>query len=153
MKPETKPQPEIAEPELSEAELDQLFAENTEDPFGYLAPRLGWLFKKYGQEELRQCLFPEGVPEKLRQRLMAFGLQPDYYREDLLDAASELSLMGLRKVAAVATEVALLKGSRFDQPPPAWAARGTWWRAHQESEREKWQAKRKGLNGVKVFTD
>jgi hypothetical protein len=143
MKPETKPQPEIAEPELSEAELEEIFSDTAKDPFDSLPPRLALIFKKFGPTEARESLFPAGVPEKLRQKLISQGLQPDYFREDLQDAASELSMMGLHKVAAIALEVSATKQSRFDQPPPAWAARGTWWQAHQESERENWEAKRR----------
>jgi hypothetical protein len=150
MKPEPKPEPESEI--LTEHELSELFSSSEKDPFDCLAARLAWVFRKFGPAEAKAVLFPEGPPANLRRKLIDAGLQPDYFREDLQDAASELSLMGLHKVAVVATEVALLKGSRFDQPPPAWATRGTWWRAHQEREREEWKAKRASRkNGTQLF--
>jgi hypothetical protein len=140
MKPEPKPEPESEI--LTEHELSELFSSTEKDPFDSLPSRLAWISRKFGLEELRQCLFPDGPPANLKRKLVEAGLQDDYRKEDLLDAAAELTLLGLNKVAAIATEVAALKQSRFDQPPPAWAARGPWWRAHQDSEREKWEEKR-----------
>jgi hypothetical protein len=137
-----KPEPEFQPETLSEAELEELFSSSEPDPFDYLAPRLAFVSRKWGQEEVRQCLFPDGPPANLKRKLIEAGLQDDYRKEDLLDAADELTQLGLNKVAAIALEVAELKLSRFDRPPPPWAARGSWWRAHQEREREKWEAKR-----------
>jgi hypothetical protein len=76
MKPKPKPEPEIAEPELSEAELDELFQKEEKDPFDSLPARLAWLFRKFGGEELRQCLFPAGVPPNLQKRLVSRFDQP-----------------------------------------------------------------------------
>jgi hypothetical protein len=78
----------------------------------------------------------------LHKRLISAGLQSDYFREDLLDAASELSALGLTKVAAIATEVAQLKKSRFDQPCPRWQS-FSYWHDSMRRQRKAWEAKRK----------
>jgi hypothetical protein len=79
MKP--KPKPQIEPETLSEAELDELFSKDENDPFDSVPSRLAWIFRKFGGAELRECLFPQGVPENLQRRLLAEGLPPDYDRE------------------------------------------------------------------------
>jgi hypothetical protein len=105
MKPKPKPQ---IEPALSEAELDQLFAEDEKDAFDSVPARLAFVFRKYGPEELRACLFPEGVPENLQKRLLAEGLPPDYDKETLETAHDELLALGLTAAAKIILEVSAL---------------------------------------------
>jgi hypothetical protein len=136
MKPKPKPEPEIAEAELSEAELDELFSDTAEDPFDSLPPRLAFIFKKYGQDELKQCLFPSGVPLNLQKRLLEAGLQSDYSREVLVSAHKELLALGLTGPAKIALEVSALKVSRFDQPSAPWI---------RETERQQRSTKRNGF--------
>jgi hypothetical protein len=135
------------EPEtLTETELTELFADTSEDAFDCLSARFAFIFQKHGAQELRECLFPNGVPENLRKRLLAEGLQPDYYREDLIDAADELTALGLNKPAAIALEISTLKQSRFDKPCPRWQSFG-YWHESMRRQRKAWEAKRKTLTG------
>ena len=115
-----KPKPELEAETLTEAELSELFADQSEDAFDCLSARFAFIFQKHGAQELRECLFPNGPPQNLQKKLIEAGLQPDYYREDLIDAADELTALGLNKPAAFTLEVSTLKQSRFDQPCPRW---------------------------------
>jgi hypothetical protein len=131
------------EPEtLNEAELTELFADTSEDAFDCLSARFAFIFQKHGAQELRECLFPSGPPQNLRKKLIEAGLQPDYYREDLIDAADELTALGLTKVAAIALEVAALKQSRFDKPCPRWQS-FSYWHESMRRQRKAWEAKRR----------
>jgi hypothetical protein len=135
--------PEL-EPQITNEELDELFNDNSKDQFDSVPARLAFDFKKYGADYVRESLFPEGVPEVLRQKLIELGLQPDLYREDLIDAADELSPMGLGKVASIVVEVAETKASRFDRPCPWDATDKTGcWRESMQRERAQWELKRK----------
>ena len=98
-------------------------------------------FSKHGADYVKQSLYPAGTPQNFRQRLIQEGLPPDLYREDLIDIAQELSLMGLDKVAAIALEVSELKQSRFDKP--SWPTTSRYSREDMQRQREQWQLKRK----------
>jgi hypothetical protein len=130
------------EPEaLSEAELDQLFSEPLNDPFDCVSARLAFDFKKYGPEEARDSLFPEGVPENLQRRLLAEGLQPDYDKETLLETYDEFMQLGLTQAAGVVLEVAQIKQSRFHTPSPPWVRDSRTWE-DRERKRKAWEEQR-----------
>src|SRR6516162_10080253 len=116
MKP--KPNPQIEPETLSEAQLDELFSSDEKDPFDSVPARLAFVFRKYGADELRECLFPQGVPENLKRRLLAEGFPPDYDRETLESASDELLALGLTAAAKIILEIAELKQSRFHMPSP-----------------------------------
>jgi hypothetical protein len=109
-----------------------------------VSARLAFDFKKYGADYVRESLYPEGIPQNFQKKLIEHGLQPELYRENLIDWADELSMMGLHKVAAVVfLEVAELRPSQFEQPPHPRAAGGPSWREDVEHKREQWKLKRK----------
>jgi hypothetical protein len=135
MKPE--PQPEA----LTEPELDELFSKDEKDEFDSVPARLAFIFRKYGADELRECLFPNGVPKNLRKRLLNEGLQPDYDRETLLDAHDEFVKLGLTEAARIVAQVARTKVSRFHQPSAPWARDSRTWE-DRERRRLQWEAQR-----------
>ena len=96
---------------------------------------------QYGADEARDSLFPEGIPENFRQRLLKEGLQPDYSSEDLLGAYDELTALGLTGPAAIALEITALKVSRFHMPSPPWVADSRTWE-DKERKRKEWEAER-----------
>jgi hypothetical protein len=139
MKP--KPNPQIEPETLSEAQLDELFSSDEKDPFDSVPARLAFIFRKYGPDELRECLFPQGVPENLQRRLLAEGLPPDYDRESLLSASDELLALGLTGAAKIILEIAQIKQSRFHQPSPPWVRDSRTWE-DREQQRLQWEAGR-----------
>jgi hypothetical protein len=136
-----KPKPQIETETLSEADLDHLFANEEKDEFDSVPSRLAWIFRKYGPDELRECLFPNGVPKNLRKRLLAEGLQPDYDRETLLDAHDEFVRLGLTEAARIVAEIARTKVSRFHQPSAPWV-RDSRTSEDRERQRLQWEAAR-----------
>src|SRR6516162_3790992 len=107
MKP--KPNPQIEPETLSEAQLDELFSSEEKDPFDSVPSRLAFIFRKYGPDELRACLFPQGVPENMQKRLLAEGLPPDFDKETLESASDELLALGLTAAARIILEISALK--------------------------------------------
>jgi hypothetical protein len=131
------------EPEtLSDQQLDEIFNNNSEpDPFDSVPSRLAWIFRKFGAQELRASLFPQGVPENLQRRLLAEGLPPDYDRETLEASSDELLALGLTAAAKIIVEVSALKVSRFHQPSPPWVRDPSTWE-DRERKRKEWEAER-----------
>jgi hypothetical protein len=132
-----KTEPEI----LTEKVLDDLFSNEEKDVFDSVPARLAFVFRKYGPDELKECLFPQGVPENLQRRLLAEGLPPDYDRETLLDAHDELLALGLTAAAKIILEVSALTQSRFHMPSPPWVRDSRTWE-DRERKRKQWEAER-----------
>jgi hypothetical protein len=67
----------------------------------------------------------------------------ELWRETLIDAADELSLLNLSKCAAIVMEEVERRPSQFDRPPEHPATVQSHWRARQDQERKRWEQQRR----------
>jgi hypothetical protein len=90
-----------------------------------------------------------GLDAELKRQ---YGTQ--LWREALVDAADQLSMLNLGKCADIVMAEAEKRPSKFDRPNEWFATEEKHWRACQERKREEWEAKRKSnalrLNGVRT---
>jgi hypothetical protein len=113
-----------------------------EDPFRdfTLAELIAFMHKSLGASGL-QAFFSEFDSDYGQQLKREYKI--DLWRETLIDAADELSLLNLGKCAAIVMEEAERRPSGFDRPNEWAATEDKHWRASMERERSQWGNRRR----------